>query len=99
MLSNSDVQYLDIGFGFATLLLKYLQNSRDCFAEIHFKFVDGISLRVATREGWDFGPEAAFGVFVDDCEIVCHESILAYTSRSLRLESYVFFFFAFLRWV
>jgi hypothetical protein len=63
--SHGDIQHL-VGCGQRYVLNVHGKAAIDSLMQTHHQFVHGFSLRHASRQGRNFGPESAFFSFMDD---------------------------------
>jgi hypothetical protein len=77
LISNSNVQNLDIRVRLSPLLLQHFEHTSYGLADIVLQFINRLALRIATRKRWDLAPKTALGIFVDDNGVCPHIQIFA----------------------
>ena len=67
-----------------SLFLQNFQYPGNSLADVVPEFLHGVPLRIAAGEGWNFCPESAFRIFVDDNCVLLHVWIFSQWPTDVR---------------
>ena len=73
--SNSHIQNLNGRIRLTSLFFQNLKYADDGFADVVLELIYRFALGIATGEGGNLSPKAAFRIFMDDNGVVLHASI------------------------